>query len=147
MFIESVYLRNIPEEEVFPFNLPIIKSLEEPVVFRSNVTFFVGENGSGKSTLLEGLAAKLNLPAAGAAPVDIDPSLETARRLAQYLSVRQKTKSTRGFFSRAEDFIGFVKNIQRQIADLNSEIREIEETWTGGDITLALGAVKAKKRP
>ncbi|MGR3811136.1 AAA family ATPase [Jiulongibacter sp. NS-SX5] len=146
MFIESIYLRNIPEEEVFPFTLPIIKSLEEPVDLTSNVTFFVGENGSGKSTLLEGMAAKLNLPAAGTAPVDIDPSLETARTLAKYLSLRQKTRSTRGFFSRAEDFIGFVRNIQSKIADLNSEIKEIEDTWTGGDITLALGAIKGEKQ-
>ena len=145
MILDSLYLRNTPEEEVFPFTLPIIKSLEEPIKFTSNITFFVGENGSGKSTLLEGIAAKLNLPVAGNASIDLDPALENARFLAKYLSLGQQNKSNSGFFSRAEDFIGFVKNIQRQIAELNAEINEIQDTWTGGDISYAIGAVKGER--
>lgn len=144
VIINSIGLRNIPDEKTFPFSLELIQNLET-IRFNSNITFLVGENGSGKSTLLEGLAAHLNLPVAGSLPVDTDPMLESARKLAQYLSV-SKTGNVRGFLSRAEDFLGFVKSIQRQIAELSSEIKEVEETWTGGDITLALGAIKGERQ-
>jgi predicted ATPase len=143
--LQSVSLRNLPEEEVFPFTLPLIKNLE-PIIFQKNITFFVGENGAGKSTILEALAYKLNLPVAGTASVEQDPMLENARKLGQYLSLRQNSKSSSGFFLRAEDFIGFVKNIQRQIAELNAEIDDIKNTWAGGDITFALGAVEGEKK-
>ncbi|MCR9062988.1 MAG: AAA family ATPase [Cytophagales bacterium] len=143
--LSSVSLRNLPETEEFPFTLPLIKELE-PIIFNKNITFFVGENGAGKSTILEGIATKLNLPLAGTASSELDPALESARRLAQYLSLRQTTKTTQGFFTRAEDFIGFVKSIQRQIAELSFEIKEIEETWTGGDINLATKYIKAERQ-
>ncbi len=144
--LQSVSLRNFPEDsEEFPFSLPLIKELE-PLLFKKNVTFFVGENGAGKSTILEALAYKLNLPVAGTASVDLDPSLENARKLGKYLSIRQQQKSSSGFFLRAEDFIGFVKNIQCKIAELNAEIEDIKNTWTGGDITFALGAVEGEKQ-
>ncbi|MFT5884542.1 MAG: putative ATPase [Arcticibacterium sp.] len=144
--LQSVSIRNLPEDsEEFPFCLPLIKELE-PILFQKNITFFVGENGAGKSTILEALAFKLNLPAAGTASVDLDPSLESARKLGKYLSIRQQQRSSSGFFLRAEDFIGFVKNIQRKIAELNAEVDDIKNTWTGGDISYALGAVEGEKK-
>lgn len=42
---QDSYLREIPALQ-----------FREPLCFRKNVTFFVGENGTGKSTLLEGIA-------------------------------------------------------------------------------------------
>lgn len=143
--LKSVSIRNYPQSEEFPFNLPLIKNFGV-VHFKKNITFFVGENGAGKSTLLEAIAAKMRLPAAGSESVDFDPSLEAARFLGRFLSLGQTIKTTHGFFSRAEDFIGFVKNIQRQIAELTREIEEIENTWQGGDITLALGPLKGEKQ-
>ena len=142
--LQSLSLRNIPEEKNFPFTLAVIEKFER-LEFKNNVTFFVGENGTGKSTLLEGMAAYLNLPTAGSLPMEQDPMLAHARYLAKYLSIGMKSRSASGFFSRAEDFLGFVKNIQRQIADLNSEIREIEETWQGGDIARATSYIKAER--
>ncbi|UBM57461.1 AAA family ATPase [Marinilongibacter aquaticus] len=142
--LNSFSIRNYPETEAFPFNLPLIKNFES-LAFSSNVTFFVGENGAGKSTILEALAANLNLPTAGSSSVEIDPLLAPARHLASYLRLRMAYKTTQGFFSRAEDFIGFVKGLQRQIAELNAEIEEIENTWQGGDITLALGPLKGER--
>jgi predicted ATPase len=144
MIITSLGLRNIPEEKYFPFSLTLIQNLER-IEFTSNVTFFVGENGSGKSTLLEGMGAYLNLPVAGSLPIDADPMLEPARKLAKYLSM-SKIGNVHGFLSRAEDFIGFVKSIQRQIAELDNEMKEIEDTWTGGDLSLALGPLKGEKQ-
>jgi len=46
----------IENPTVYPFSVPVIKSLSE-ISFHSRVCFFSGENGSGKSTLLEAIAA------------------------------------------------------------------------------------------
>ena len=46
---------NIESNEEYPYNLPVVKHLDE-INLHKNVTFFVGENGTGKSTLLEALA-------------------------------------------------------------------------------------------
>lgn len=143
--LHSVSIRNLPETDEFPFSLPLIQRFNS-LIFKKNITFFVGENGSGKSTILEALACRLNLPIAGTASCELDPSLENARKLGGYLSLQQANKSSKGFFLRAEDFIGFVRNIQRQIAELNAEIDDIKNTWTGGDITFALGAVEGEKK-
>ena len=56
MTIESFGLRNLPDSEAFPFNLPLIKNLET-VKLKNNITFLVGENGAGKSTLLSSITA------------------------------------------------------------------------------------------
>jgi predicted ATPase len=145
MIISSFYIRNYPENLEFPFNLDLLKNLGT-VNLKSNVTFFVGENGSGKSTLLEGLAYAAGVPTAGGLPLEDDPMMEAARKLGKLLSLRYLQKSTSGFFSRTEDFIGFVKNIQRKITELDQEIKEIEDSWTGGDIKLGTQYIKAEKQ-
>ena len=56
---------SFPQEERFPYNVPVIAQLEQ-VRFETAVTFLVGENGSGKSTFLEALATSAGLPTVGA---------------------------------------------------------------------------------
>lgn len=137
MILSSFYLRNLPESSDFPFNLDLVKNLEE-IKFSSNIAFFVGENGSGKSTILEALAYAAQIPTAGGQSLEDDPLMQSARDLGRMLSLRFVHKNTGGFFARAEDFIGFIKNILRSIAELDDEIKEVKETWTGGDLNLAL---------
>lgn len=59
MYIEKVTLHNehYPTHRYYPFNVPVLRTTSN-LLFRSNVTFFVGENGSGKSTLLEAITMK-----------------------------------------------------------------------------------------
>ncbi len=146
MIITSLYIRNFPEDkkEEFPWTLPLIQNLDV-VEFSKQVTFFVGENGSGKSTLLEGIAAYAEVPLAGSKRLEDDPSLAAANELASYLSIRYKEKSQRGFFTRAEDFIGFARHIKNEIKLLDNELVELKENWTGGDINLAAGAIEGEK--
>ena len=47
--LRSITQKGSSEKEGFPFNVPVIRALEE-IQFSAPVTFFVGENGSGKST-------------------------------------------------------------------------------------------------
>lgn len=70
-----------------------------------------------------------------------DPLMKPARKLGKMLSLRYAEKSSAGFFARAEDFLGFVKNILRSIAELDTEIQEITESWTGGDLDRALATI------
>ena len=147
MIITSLYIRNFPEDkkEEFPWTLPLIQNLDV-VEFNKQVTFFVGENGSGKSTLLEGIAAYAEVPLAGSKRLEDDASLAAANELANYLSIRYKEKSQRGFFTRAEDFIGFARHIKNEIKALDDELVDLKANWTGGDIKLAAGAIEGEKQ-
>ncbi len=146
MIISSLRIRNYPEDKKgdFPWTLPLIQNFDE-LEFEKNISFFVGENGSGKSTILEAIAAYAEVPLAGSHRLEDDPSLEAADELANYLSIRYQNKSHHGFFVRAEDFIGFARKIKEDIAELDKEIEEVKESFTGGDIKLTLGAIEGEK--
>ena len=146
MIISSVRLRNYPEDkqEEFPWTLPLIKNFEE-LKFEKPISYFVGENGSGKSTILEAIAAHTEVPLAGSFRLEEDESLSAANELADYLRISFLDKTQRGFFVRAEDFIGFARNIKNEIKALDAEIAEVKESWTGGDIKLTLGAIEGEK--
>ena len=146
MIISSVRLRNYPEDkqEEFPWTLPLIKDFEE-LKFEKPISYFVGENGSGKSTILEAIAAYTEVPLAGSFRLEEDESLSAANQLADYLRISFLDKTQRGFFVRAEDFIGFARNIKNEIKALDAEIAEVKESWTGGDIKLTLGPIEGEK--
>ncbi len=146
MIISKLRLRNYPEDQAdqFPYNLPLIKNLEE-LTFEKNISFFVGENGSGKSTILEAIAAYSEVPLAGSYRLEDDPSLAAANKLADYLSIRFEEKTHHGFFVRAEDFIGFARKIKNEISALDKEIEEVKESFTGGDIKRTIGALEGEK--
>ncbi len=145
MLLESFGLRNLPDSSTFPFSLPLVQNLEQ-IKFQKRVTFFVGENGSGKSTILEALAYAAAIPTAGGISLEEDPLMQAARDLGKMLTLRFSEKTHAGFFTRAEDFFGFVKNILRQIKELDDEMAEIKANWTGGDLEKALSPVKAERQ-
>jgi len=146
MIISSLRMRNYPEDKQheFPWSLPLIKNFEE-IHFEQPISLFVGENGSGKSTILEAIAAYSEVPLAGSYRLEDDDSLAAANSLADYMSIRFSEKTHRGFFVRAEDFIGFARNIKNEIIALDAEIQEVKDTFTGGDIKLTIGAIEGEK--
>jgi predicted ATPase len=107
----------------FPFSVPAIRTMDE-LELDAPVTLFVGENGSGKSTLLEGIAAAANLPVVGTAGVWDDPTLAAQRRLASALKLTWRNRSSYGFYLRAEDFFGWLKQKARDDARIEREKRE-----------------------
>lgn len=146
MIISSVRMRNYPEDKQleFPWKLPLIKNFEE-LVFEQPISLLVGENGSGKSTILEAIAAYSEVPLAGSFRLENDESLAAANSLADFMSISFAEKTHRGFFVRAEDFIGFARNIKNEIKALDAEIQEVKDTFTGGDINLTIGAIEGEK--
>lgn len=117
--------RDESEGSVFPFSLGVVKTLER-IVFDSPVTFFVGENGSGKSTLLESLACAAGSVTVGSENVRTDETLSSARKLARYYQLAWTKRTHRGFFLRAEDFFGYIKNMRKTRQELQSEMERIE---------------------
>ncbi|MDH5641432.1 MAG: AAA family ATPase [Nitrospira sp.] len=101
-----------------PFNIRVL-SRGIDLMFRTNVTFFVGENGSGKSTLLEAIAECCGFNPEGGNR-DHNREVFTDRSdLAQALRLSWATKATEGFFMRAESFYNFATYIE-QVSDLRA---------------------------
>lgn len=125
----SVFLRCIAlehpgnAEEAFPFTVPVVRALDM-LPLPTPVTFLVGENGSGKSTILEGIAAATHLPTIGSESAEFDTTLSAARALADRLTLTWTRRTRTGFFLRAEDFFGFVKQLTSLRADLAREIAD-----------------------
>ncbi len=114
----------------FPFSLPIFRSLQE-INLESPVTFLVGENGSGKSTFLEALACAIGSTTVGAESVKTDKTLADARQLAKHFRLSWGKRTHRGFFLRAEDFFGYVKQLAKTKQDLESDLAAVDEEYQG----------------
>lgn len=114
----------------FPFDVPVVRSLETIELARS-VTFFVGENGSGKSTVLEAIALAAELPTVGSDESRDDATLASQRALAKHLTLSWTARSKRGFFLRAEDFFGYAKRLSRLKSEMRQEIADIERDFAG----------------
>lgn len=130
--LKSISIKRLPEASVheFPFNLPVIQSLQE-LAFTSPVTFFVGENGTGKSTLLEAIACAAEAIAIGSESVRRDKSLTAVRKLSQWLKLSWLKRSHRGFFLRAEDFFGYARRLNQMREELESDLRSVDEEYQG----------------
>ena len=102
----------------FPFNVRAF-SHGIDLVFRSNVTFFVGENGTGKSTLLEALAECCGFNPEGGNRDHHRAAFADRSDLAQALRLSWLPKVTEGFFMRAESFFNFATYIE-QVSDLRA---------------------------
>jgi predicted ATPase len=132
LHLKSVNIRKWPEQEnnLFPFNLPILQSLDE-LSFKSPVTFLVGENGSGKSTLLEALACAIGSITVGSENVKTDRSLSEVRKFAQHLKLSWQKRTRRGFFLRAEDFFGYARRLSEMRLELEEDIRTVDREYEG----------------
>jgi predicted ATPase len=102
----------IPDRSAFPFQLPAVAALSEPLAFHPQVTFLVGENGSGKSTILEALAAKLDLDAEGGDTVMtfVERQADTPLHTALVLARGARSPSMR-YFLRAESFFNVAQHV------------------------------------
>lgn len=114
----------------YPFSIPVIRAWE-PIEFSSPATFFVGENGSGKSTVLEALASAAGTVTAGAAPANRDPELVQVRRLADRMRLTWNKRTQKGFFLRAEDFIGWIRGQVQTRAFLQADLERVDEEYEG----------------
>lgn len=130
----------------FPFSVPALREFES-LDCNAPVTLFVGENGTGKSTLLEALAVAADLPALGSDAPREDPTLQAARTLASALRLAWRVRQRHGFFLRAEDYFGFIKELTRERAAMERELADLEAEYTAERRTgLALGLAQGPLR-
>jgi len=126
--LRGIELSNIGSQKDFPFNLPMIHAWET-LTLTSPVTFFVGENGSGKSTLMEAAACAIGSITIGSESAVTDPTLEDLRRLAKTMKLVWNKRTHRGFFLRAEDFFGYVKQLSKTRLELEGDLRRVDEEY------------------
>ncbi len=126
--LRSINLRSINAREDFPFNLPVVQNWTA-LTFSAPVTFFVGENGSGKSTLMEAIASAIGSITIGSQSVKTDPTLKEIRQLAKAMKLVWNKRTSRGFFLRAEDFFGYVKQLARTCSELEIDLRRVDEEY------------------
>lgn len=124
-----LYMREQLSER-YPFNLPLFRDFEQ-LTFTSPVTLFVGENGSGKSTLLEALAAAIGSITIGDSSIEYDPTMAPARELAGHLKLHWSSRTKRGFFLRAEDFLNYTKRLSEMRSEATARLAEIKEEYHG----------------
>jgi predicted ATPase len=112
--LRQVELKGLPPADRFPFGLPSVRALAEPLVFHPEVTFLVGENGSGKSTIIEAIAEKLALDAEGGdadltfIQNSVDSPLFDVLRL-----VRGPRRPSMRYFLRAESFFNVARDVDQ----------------------------------
>ncbi len=115
LFIDGVKYNknNIPDKNVYPFNIPSINKLNE-LKFNKNVTFLIGENGIGKSTLIEALAVSLGLNPEGGTQNFRFKTTDSHSNLSDYLTIYSSgnVPDTK-YFLRAESFYNVASEIQR----------------------------------
>lgn len=130
LHLKSIQIQTVPagKADSFPFNIPALQSADE-IVFTSPVTFLVGENGSGKSTLLEAIALEASMIAVGSENLDRDRTISAASPLSDSLRLIWQLKTRRGFFLRAEDFFGYVKRLAQMRAELQQDLKRVEEEY------------------
>ena len=128
--LRSLALRPLPATPAFPFNLSILRGLEQ-LDFAAPVTLFVGENGTGKSTLLEAIACAAEMITVGSESVRTDKSLVHARELAKYLKLVWAKRTHKGFFLRAEDFFGYAKRQNELRAEMESDLSAVDDEYKG----------------
>jgi predicted ATPase len=129
----------------FPFDVPALAELDE-LDFPTPITFFVGSNGSGKSTLLEAIAAGLKMPSMTSARIEEHPLMAAGREMSRDLVLARKQRPKRSFFMRADDVLGYVSNIERDMADLDELERQFEEKLDGYGRMLATGAARGQRQ-
>jgi predicted ATPase len=120
--------RSLPHPDGFPFNVPVVQSLEK-LEFTTPVTFFVGENGCGKSTLLEAIACAVGSITAGSEGVNRDSTLASVRELAKWLKLTWTIRTRKGFFLRAEDFFGYARRMAMLREDMQRELERVDREY------------------
>jgi len=132
LYIKSITVRefNSQDQDSFPFNLEIVRSLRE-LQFTSPVTFFVGENGSGKSTVMEAIACAVESITVGSESVKTDKTLAPVRKLAQYFRLAWTKRTRKGFFLRAEDFFGYAKSMRTTREELEQDLGKVDQEYAG----------------
>ncbi|HHX79552.1 MAG TPA: AAA family ATPase [Acholeplasmataceae bacterium] len=113
--------------EHYPFSVPVIENLKE-LDLEQDIIIFSGENGSGKSTLLEIIALKLNLVRISLDINYSDPEFSDLKAAINAFTVEFSLKPN-GFFFRSEDFISYLRYLNKTKVEAEKELKRIETEY------------------
>jgi predicted ATPase len=131
----------IGSQEEFPFTLPAVRALADPLSLDAPVTFLIGENGSGKSTIVEAIADKLDLDAEGGDTVLTFVKDRSDTALADLLVlVRGSRRPSMRYFLRAESFFNVARTVDAHEGALKAHGGKALHGMSHGEsfLTLAL---------
>lgn len=129
----TIYLRGLKkapsaeDREEYPFLVPVIRNMTT-LEFHKPVTILCGDNGCGKTTLMELLAAKLSAIRIS----EVFHPIEKARLFEQAedgFTLWTGVRAKRNFYFSAEEFIQYIKWIEREKADARAAITEIRQEY------------------
>jgi predicted ATPase len=122
-FLKSIELdaARVPVQNSYPFSIPAIAAEHFRVDFTSAVTIIVGVNGSGKSTILEAIAGLCGFGKLGGNK-NYDKGEQDV--FGSCLRASWLPKITNGFYTRAESFYGFIKQVDQIAQDSGADIYE-----------------------
>jgi len=130
LHLRSIEIPNLPDREGFPFDLPLFQHWR-PLEFTAPVTFFVGENGTGKSTLLEAVASAAQMITVGSVDAHRDKTLDEVHQLSRWLKLVWGKRTRKGFFLRAEDFFGWIRQQNQMRAEMQEELARVDREYEG----------------
>ena len=116
-------------EDVYPFTVKSIKNLNI-LDLNNDIIILVGGNGSGKSTMLEIIATKLNLYRISEDLNYSDIEFETIKKAVNGFDIQYLTKP-KGFFFRSEDFITYIKYLDKEKQIAAEELKRIDQEYKG----------------
>ena len=123
-FVRSIELPPSEDGEVragYPWTLPVVRALRDPLVLDPKVTYLIGENGSGKSTLLEALAVAAGMNPEGGSSNFRFATRESHTELGRAIRlVRGARRPRTDFFLRAESLFTaatYVEELPKEAGD------------------------------
>lgn len=109
---------NIENPESYPFNLPLIKYIED-ITFSKRITFLVGENGTGKSTFIEALATSYGFNPEGGNKNIFFKTQDTHSSLHEHITLQKGVlHAKRGLFIRGESMYNMVSRMSEDYGDI-----------------------------
>lgn len=114
-FIRWVELHDLPENDGYPFDLPVVLGVRRAGRFElaPGVTFLVGDNGSGKSTLVEAIAVAAGFNPEGGSRSFNFATRSTESPLGEHVRLVRGTERERTcFFLRAESFYNVATEVE-----------------------------------
>jgi len=80
---------------------------------------------------METIACAVGSVTVGSESVKTDPTLKELRQLARDMKLTWNKRTYRGFFLRAEDFFGYVKQLSKMRSELESDLRRVDDEYAG----------------
>ena len=93
--------------------------------------------------MLEAIAAAAGLPAVGSESLERDETLAAQRALGRAVRLAWRTRTRRGFFLRAEDFLGFAKRIAQLRAEMLARVAEVEAEFADASASSSRASCRA----